>query len=96
MGNLTKRLFVASGLAVTLSAALLVAASAQPVPVPCYAFQQDALGIAKRMAATRRTISVGRESERRGGAPLSNEGDPKTLAQVQYRNHTSANPNPAR
>jgi len=44
MGNLTKRLFVASGLAVTLSAALLVAASAQPVPVPCYAFQQDALG----------------------------------------------------
>lgn len=44
MGNQRKRLLVASGLAVALSAALSATAGAQPVPVPCYAFQQDALG----------------------------------------------------
>jgi hypothetical protein len=35
------------------------------------------------MAAMIRTICVVKESEGRDGAPLSNDGEPKTLAQVQ-------------
>ena len=44
MDNLAKRLFATCNLAVALSAALSATASAQPVPVPCYSFRQDALG----------------------------------------------------
>ena len=42
--NLVKRLFLSSNLAVAFSLALSATTSAQPIPVPCYAFQQDALG----------------------------------------------------
>ena len=42
--NSGKRLFVSSNLAVAVSLALSATTSAQPVPVPCYAFQEDALG----------------------------------------------------
>ena len=44
MGNQIKRMFVPSVLAIALSVALSATGSAQPVPVPCYAFQQDVLG----------------------------------------------------
>lgn len=42
--HFAKRLFVLSNLAVALALALSATTSAQPIPVPCYAFQQDALG----------------------------------------------------
>jgi hypothetical protein len=44
MDNLAKRLFATSNLAAALFSALSMTASAQPVPVPCYSFRQDALG----------------------------------------------------
>lgn len=43
MANVPERLF-ATCVAGALSAAVSVSAHAQVVPVPCYAFQQDALG----------------------------------------------------
>jgi hypothetical protein len=42
--KLADQLFVACALAVALSAGAVAPGKAQELPVPCYAFQQDALG----------------------------------------------------
>ena len=44
MAKLPERLFPAFTVAGALSIAVSLSANAQPLPVPCYAFQQDALG----------------------------------------------------